>query len=34
MSPAQQFRDAAMYLAIFVVAFPPIFIAADWLRSF
>jgi hypothetical protein len=34
MSTLDQFRDAAMYLAIFVVAAPPIFIAADWLRSF
>lgn len=27
-----QFRDAAMYLGLFVLAFPPLFIAADWLR--
>lgn len=28
MSPAQQIREAAIHLAIFVVAFPPILLLA------
>lgn len=34
MTYRAQLRDAAMYLALFVVAFPILFEAANWLRSF
>ena len=27
-----QLKDAAMHLVVMVVAFPPLFILADWLR--
>jgi hypothetical protein len=34
MTRTAQIREAAIHLAVFALAFPPLFIAADWLRSF